>query len=119
MSVRSRAAAILILLVSVVSAAAVFSPFGCALVGGRWGKQCLLPPCYYLGGCGHWAGPAVPCEALAVGASRAHVHFLFGDPDVSHGNTEKWEFGKAASYPVVTYSNEHVSSVECPGSTQS
>jgi hypothetical protein len=94
-----------------------YTPFGCALVGGRFGPvpgTCTTPACYYLGGCGQWSRPlAPPCSSIAVGTSAARVHFMLGAPSRDDGTSSYWWYEKSLTGVKVTFHDGRVSSISC------
>lgn len=110
---KPRKAIVVVIFLGLITAGIMLTPFGCSVIGGRWGSTCVSPLCDYFGDCGQWIGPMINCDTLPLQTSKARVYFLFGQPWRVSGNTEYWAFGKVPVFPKITYSDARVSHVAC------
>jgi hypothetical protein len=94
------------------------TPVGCSILGGRWGtvhSTCVPPFCHYMGACGKWVYPMIPCGAIPAGTSYSAVHFLLGDPEEVQGERYRWDFGKQDHLPVQALIRDgRLASLSCP-----
>jgi hypothetical protein len=108
------------LLILLACGAAYATPFGCRIVGGRWGQAeglaglCTTRLCYYFGNCGHWASPSLRCSAVKRGDPLSKVVFELGEPDVALPGRLSWRAAKAGSGEIVAeFANGRLTSIGC------
>ncbi|MDD1527138.1 hypothetical protein C7U92_05580 [Bradyrhizobium sp. WBOS7] len=74
------------------------SPSACRAMGGKPAPaagRCVMPVCYWLGNCGHWAYPPQWLDRLKPGDKVSKVVFWLGEPLQRDGEYLSWSCGKA------------------------
>ncbi|MFB6420860.1 MULTISPECIES: hypothetical protein [Bradyrhizobium] len=74
------------------------SPSACRAMGGKPAPaagRCIMPACYWLGGCGHWAYPPQWLDRVKPGDPISKVVFWLGEPLQREGEYLSWSCGKA------------------------
>ena len=104
----------LLILASAIVGACLLTPIGCRLIGGRWdGGPCTTPLCAYLGGCGEWAHAPTPCRSIPLGARRARVHFLLGEPSRRDAFASYWEWEKDPTTVRAVFRDDRLVDLAC------